>query len=64
MSNAILLIIGNEILSGKTQDTNLKFLGTELARLGIELTEARVIRDDEQYVRPLRSERERRPQSG
>ena len=46
MANAIVLIIGNEILSGKTQDLNLAFLGTELAGLGIELTEARVIRDD------------------
>ena len=46
MANAIILIIGNEILSGKTQDSNLQFLGLELARLGIELTEARVIRDD------------------
>ena len=50
MANAIVLIIGNEILSGKTQDTNLKFLGTELARLGIKLTEARVIRDDEASI--------------
>ena len=44
--NAIVLIIGNEILSGKTQDENLRFFATELAGLGIELTEARVIRDD------------------
>ena len=50
MANAIILIIGNEILSGKTQDTNLRFLGSELARLGIELTEARVIRDDEASI--------------
>ncbi len=50
MANAIILIIGNEILSGKTQDTNLSFLGGELARLGIELTEARVIRDDEASI--------------
>ena len=32
---ACVLIIGNEILSGKTQDTNLQFLGFELAKLGI-----------------------------
>jgi molybdenum cofactor synthesis domain-containing protein len=40
------LIIGNEILSGKTQDTNVAFLGTSLAALGIRLNEARVIRDE------------------
>jgi molybdenum cofactor synthesis domain-containing protein len=43
---ACVLIIGNEILSGKTQDTNLQFLGVELAKLGIKLEEARVVRDE------------------
>lgn len=45
-STAAVIIIGNEILSGKTQDANLKFLGESFARLGIVLTEARVIRDE------------------
>jgi len=43
---ACVLIIGNEILSGKTQDANLQFFGLALARLGIALVEARVLRDD------------------
>jgi molybdenum cofactor synthesis domain-containing protein len=43
---ACVLIIGNEILSGKTQDTNLQFLGLELAKLGIRLAEGRVVRDE------------------
>jgi molybdenum cofactor synthesis domain-containing protein len=43
---ACVLIIGNEILSGKTQDTNLQFLGFELAKLGIRLAEGRVVRDE------------------
>ena len=43
---ACVLIIGNEILSGKTQDTNLQFRGFELAKLGIRLAEARVVRDE------------------
>jgi molybdopterin-biosynthesis enzyme MoeA-like protein len=42
---ACVLIIGNEILSGKTQDANLQFFGRELAALGIRLEEARVVRD-------------------
>lgn len=42
---ACILIIGNEILSGKTQDANIQFLGFELAKLGIRLEEARVVRD-------------------
>jgi molybdopterin-biosynthesis enzyme MoeA-like protein len=43
---ACVLIIGNEILSGKTQDTNLQFLGFELAKLGIRLAEGRGVRDE------------------
>jgi molybdenum cofactor synthesis domain-containing protein len=42
---ACVLIIGNEILSGKTQDANLQFFAQELGKLGIRLEEARVVRD-------------------
>jgi molybdopterin-biosynthesis enzyme MoeA-like protein len=42
---ACLLIIGNEVLSGRTQDANLKFLATRLGGIGIPLMEARVIPD-------------------
>jgi molybdenum cofactor synthesis domain-containing protein len=49
---ACVLIIGNEILSGKTQDTNLQFLGFELAKLGIRLAEGRVVRDDPAAIIP------------
>jgi molybdenum cofactor synthesis domain-containing protein len=47
MSNptACLLIIGNEVLSGRTQDANLKFLATRLGEMGIPLREARIIPD-------------------
>jgi molybdenum cofactor synthesis domain-containing protein len=47
---ACVLLIGNEILSGKTQDANLRFLGVELAKLGIRLEEARVVRDDAEAI--------------
>ena len=42
---ACVLIIGNEILSGRTQDINLRFLAQKLAERGIRLMEARVIPD-------------------
>ena len=42
---AAVLIIGNEILSGRTQDVNLNFIAKRLAALGIVLGEARVIPD-------------------
>jgi molybdenum cofactor synthesis domain-containing protein len=47
---ACVMIIGNEILSGKTQDANLQFLGVELAKLGIKLVEARVVRDEADMI--------------
>jgi molybdenum cofactor synthesis domain-containing protein len=43
---ACVLIIGNEILSGRTPDANLAFLARGLNELGIRLREARVIPDD------------------
>ena len=47
---ACLLIIGNEILSGRTKDANLNFLALELNKLGVQLRECRVIPDVEQTV--------------
>ncbi len=47
---ACLVIIGNEILSGRTEDANLSFLGHHLNELGIRLAEARVIADDEAVI--------------
>lgn len=45
MSTACVLIIGNEILSGRTQDTNLAWLAKQLNELGVRLREARVVAD-------------------
>ena len=42
---ACVLIIGNEILSGRTQDTNLAYIATGLNEVGVTLREARVIPD-------------------
>ena len=47
---AAILIIGNEILSGQTQDTNLNYLARKLADKGIDLIEARIVRDDETAI--------------
>ena len=44
---ACLIIIGNEILSGRTQDANLAIVGKRCDALGVRLTEARVIADVE-----------------
>jgi len=42
---AAALVIGDEILSGRTRDSNLHFLAGALARAGIDLVEARVVGD-------------------
>ena len=44
---AAVLIIGNEILSGRTQDTNLAYLAKKLNEYGIQIREARVVPDVE-----------------
>lgn len=48
MSNptAAMLVIGDEILSGRTRDSNMHFLAGELTRHGIDLREVRVVSDD------------------
>lgn len=47
---ACLIVIGNEVLSGRTRDANLAYLGGRLNELGIRLAEARVIADDEAAI--------------
>ena len=45
--NAAILIIGNEILSGRTQDTNTSTLAKWLNSMGVKISEVRVIPDIE-----------------
>ena len=42
---ACLIVIGNEVLSGRTQDLNIKYLATGLGEIGMPLREVRVIPD-------------------
>ena len=50
MPTACILIIGNEILSGRTKDVNLGYLAERLTALGIDVAEARVIADDADII--------------
>lgn len=43
---AAMLVIGDEILSGRTRDANMHHLAGELTRVGIDLKELRVVSDD------------------
>ena len=47
---AAVLLIGNEVLSGRTKDKNLGFIADYLAVLGIDLMEARVVADIEDDI--------------
>ena len=47
---AALIIIGNEVLSGRTQDANLQYLALGLNEVGVQLKEVRVIPDDEAEI--------------
>ncbi|MFC3612428.1 competence/damage-inducible protein A [Lutimaribacter marinistellae] len=54
---AAMLVIGDEILSGRTRDANMNYLAKELTKHGVDLREARVVSDDaaaiERAVREL-----------
>ena len=47
---AAVLLIGNELLSGRTKDVNLHFLATELTGMGITLRESRLVVDEEKEI--------------
>lgn len=47
---AILIIIGNEILSGRTHDLNIPYVARELDLRGIQLLEVRIVPDVEDHI--------------
>jgi molybdenum cofactor synthesis domain-containing protein len=47
---AALIIIGNEVLSGRTQDANIQYMAKRLVDLGIRLVEVRIVPDDEGVI--------------
>jgi len=47
---AAVLVIGDEILSGRTKDKNIGYIADFLTALGIDLKEVRVVSDDEDAI--------------
>ncbi|CUH98719.1 competence/damage-inducible protein A [Leisingera aquaemixtae] len=47
---AAMLVIGDEILSGRTRDANMHYLAGELAKHGIDLKEVRIVSDEEKAI--------------
>ena len=49
-ADAVIVVIGNEILSGRTQDVNVSFLSKWLNNLGVRVSEVRIIEDKEESI--------------
>ncbi len=47
---ASILVIGNEILSGRTQDTNVSYIAKSLENVGIKLIEVRMVLDQKDMI--------------
>ena len=47
---AAMLVIGDEILSGRTRDANMHYLARELTEVGINLAEVRIVSDDRDAI--------------
>ncbi|MEM8591292.1 MAG: molybdopterin-binding protein [Pseudomonadota bacterium] len=47
---AAMLVIGDEILSGRTRDANMHYLAGQLTEKGIDLKEVRVVSDDREAI--------------
>ena len=47
---AAVLVIGDEILSGRTKDKNIGYIAEYLTNIGIDLKEVRVVPDEEEEI--------------
>jgi molybdenum cofactor synthesis domain-containing protein len=47
---AAVLVIGDEILSGRTRDQNVNYVAAHCTRIGIRLSEVRIVADDEAAI--------------
>ena len=53
MNNAAIIIIGNEILSGRTLDQNANFIAKRCSEIGIVVNEIRIIPDIEEVIKKV-----------
>ncbi len=47
---AAMLVIGDEILSGRTKDKNIGFIADYLTGVGIDLVEVRIVADEQDHI--------------
>ena len=50
MTNAAMIVIGNEVLSGRTREANVATVAKGLDDLGIALQEVRIVADDQTAI--------------
>ena len=50
LSTACLIVIGDEVLSGRTEDKNINFIAKRCDTIGINLAEVRIIPDDHKTI--------------
>ena len=53
LSTACIIVIGNEILSGRTEDKNINFIAKRCDKIGINLSEVRIIPDDHKIIQGM-----------
>lgn len=51
MNNSIIIIVGNEILSGRTLDKNANFIANRCSKIGIRIDEIRIIADKVKVIK-------------
>lgn len=51
LSSACILVIGNEILSGRTEDKNINFIAKRCDKIGINIAEVRIIPDEPKIIK-------------
>ncbi|MEA2103159.1 MAG: competence/damage-inducible protein A [Candidatus Cloacimonadota bacterium] len=60
MLKIFVLTIGNEILQGKTVNTNLAFIGNELSQIGLQITSSATVKDEQESILQLLREANRK----
>ena len=51
LSSACILVIGNEILSGRTEDKNINFIAKRCDKIGVSVNEVRIIPDEPKIIK-------------
>ena len=53
LSSACILVIGDEVLSGRTEDKNINFIAKRCDNIGVSVNEVRIIPDDKETINQL-----------